>query len=307
MGNRYGWACCARRIGGICPFNSFGSDCLGSRVGHAIRGLVLYLPVSLPANAHTPALPGASPTSTSIMVSPITNVLLAPTMGSLGCGPRDAMQAVHDAAFRAVQLPLTGPGRLVPRDLGASARRDVRATLRRLELDAAGLDCWIPAAHFSSSDTVDRAVAAVVDACSLAGALDRCPVSVLLPADIDAAVVETMLAGAAAHGVQLIDHAHPSAAWCGMGLDPALALAQGEDPLMLAGRCDAARLSDVSQGVRSVPGAPAGQLNLVAYKAALDVSGHRIVALDLRQLPDPASVMVEVDARWRAAGHVSEG
>lgn len=236
----------------------------------------------------------------------IANVLLAPTMGVLGIAPREAMQLVHDAAFRAVQLPVTGPGRLVPREFGDSARRDLCATLRRLELNAAGVDCWIPAAHFSSSDSVDRAVAAVFDACSLAGALDRCPVSVLLPVDIDAAVLETLLAGASTHGVRLVDYGLPPATGCSVGLDPALAFAQGQDPLMLAANCDSARLSDLSQGVRCVPGRSGGQLELVGYKAALDVTGHATVALDLRQLPNPASVMAEVQAMWRSIGFGSD-
>jgi hypothetical protein len=231
----------------------------------------------------------------------VDGVQLAPTMGALGLVPREAMQAIHDAAFRAVQIPVTGPGRLIPRQLGDSARRDVCATLRRLELKAAGVDCWIPAAHFNSSDSVDRAVAAVVDACSLAGAIERCSVSVLLPVDIDGAVLETLLAGASRFGVRLIDFAIPPAGGCGMGLDPALVFAQGEDPLMLAGTCDAARVSDLSQGVRSVPGQSGGQLEMAAYKAALDVVGHAAVALDLRQLPDPVVVMGEVHAMWRRA------
>ncbi len=240
------------------------------------------------------------------MLPSIANVVLAPTMGVLGIAPREAMQVVHDAEFRAVQLPVTGPGRLVPRELGDSARRDVCATLRRLELNAAGVDCWIPSSHFSSGESVDRAVAAVLDACSLAGAIGRCSVNVLFPADIDEAALETMLSGASMHGVAIIDHGLPSAAGCGIGLDPALAFAQGQDPLTLASNCDSARLSDLSQGVRCVPGRSGGQLELAGYKAALDVAGHATVALDLRQLPHPASVMIEVQAMWQAIGFGSD-
>src|SRR5690606_13026801 len=73
-----------------------------------------------------------------------------------GAGPRAPIEAAAKAGFRAVALDASAAG-LRPRDLDRSARRDLAALLRRLELAFAGLDLWIPPEHFASPEHADRA------------------------------------------------------------------------------------------------------------------------------------------------------
>ena len=233
---------------------------------------------------------------------------LAPTVGALGLDLRSGLQVVHDARFRAVQLPLSGPLRIVPRSFGASARRDLATTLRRLELFAAGLDCWIPPEHWGRSDTVDRAQAAIVDACAMAGDVGAIGVSVRLSPEIDDEVANVLQAAAESNGVQLFDFGMPPHERCAVGLDPASDLAQGEDSIARAALgVGAARLTDLAQGHRCVPGAAGGQLDLHAYRAALDVGGYRApVALDLAGLPEPGVAMMQAASHWQQASKVPE-
>ena len=97
---------------------------------------------------------------------------LAPTLAPLGDRPRVALDRFAAMGFRHVQLSAMQPG-LRPRDLDRSGRRDLGVRLGRLGMTAAGVDLWIPQTHFVDPYQVDRAVAAVLGAIELAGALDR--------------------------------------------------------------------------------------------------------------------------------------
>ncbi|MEM7623482.1 MAG: hypothetical protein AAF235_09805, partial [Planctomycetota bacterium] len=82
-------------------------------------------------------------------------------------GPKPAIDWAASLGLRRIQLDAAMPG-LRARELGRSARRDLVAFMRRRGVTPSGLDLWIPAAHFASTEHADRAVSAVIDAIGLA-------------------------------------------------------------------------------------------------------------------------------------------
>lgn len=80
--------------------------------------------------------------------------------------PRAALTWIAAQRARHAALDTTDPA-LRPRNLDRPARRELAATLGRLELACGGVDLPIPAEHFESPGTVDRAVAAVLGAVGL--------------------------------------------------------------------------------------------------------------------------------------------
>jgi sugar phosphate isomerase/epimerase len=245
--------------------------------------------------------------------------------GSIGvAGARGAIEWAARRGFAAVQLNGAEPG-MRPRELGRSARRDLGAMMRRVGLECAGIDLWIPPEHFEAPATVDRAVSAVGEALDLAADLvrlgaagrDGCAVSIALPrGGGDAAAAE--IAGRAERvGAWAADHAWPprdgpavgpsGAGGLAVGIDPAAALAAGGDPVAavvgLGGRLVAARVSDVSRlGGRVAAGSRDGQLDLAGYKIALVASGFlergRLPVLDLRGMGDQDRQAGEALERW---------
>ncbi len=254
-----------------------------------------------------------------------SDLTLAPTLRliaeSVGGGPRRAIQSVADAGFVAVQLDATMPG-LRPRELDASARRDLGATVRRAGLSVAGVDFFIPQDHFRSAEHLDRAAEAAGAAIAFAADLGRVPVSMALPIDdVDEALIDTLLGAADGYGVRLAVHheAGPQQLneWLkpldtsiiGGGIDPANLLAARHDPAGIAqslgGKLAVARLSDARRGqgdgARSVAGQ--GDLDLTAYRVSVDLSPKRAgpVVLDLRALADPLNAAAQAAGAWDAA------
>lgn len=243
----------------------------------------------------------------------IDHLPLAPGLAPLGAEPRAGLKRLASAGFRFVQVSVTTPG-LRPRDLDESARRDLRATLRRLELSCSGLDAWVPAEHFLDPAKIDRAVQAISDAIELAASLDRCPVSVLLPDTKANPAVRSALSalGERAHhfNVALANHAvDPTTdAEVMIGVDPAAHLAMNRDPAkaVLAGaaRIASARLVDLTTtGLRAPIGQIDGRLDVAAYQVALDAAGYRRpVVVDARQWPDPWRGLEDTRRAWNGFG-----
>lgn len=245
----------------------------------------------------------------------ITAPPLAPTLAALGGDPRHALNRLHDMAFRFVQFSAAQPG-LKPRELDRSARRDLLATMRRMEIEPAGIDLWIPPEHLCSASHVDRAVSALIAAIEMAADLGRVPVSVQLPPKHDESdeAVYTVRAAAHRHGVPLADHAvfttndarHEHDEFFGIGIDPAAWLASGSDPAnIVSGNSTAiiaARLCDIStSGMRFPIGerAASGRLDVQAYKVALSIAGYtRPIALDARQWPEPWTGIAHSRDAW---------
>lgn len=221
--------------------------------------------------------------------------------------PRATLDWATGVGFRAVQLNAAAPT-VRPRELSASDRRDLAATLRRRELAISGVDLWIPGEHFRDPSAKDRAVSALTDAVGLAADLasvsDGPPtVSTVLPSPDDAEameVTEAVTEAASARGVRVADFAFPETAredgghgTIGVGVDPAAVLMGGGDPASSASsagaRLIAARLSDADGGGRCAPGA--GRLDRTTYEVSLATAGFDgALVVDLRRVPDQARV-----------------
>ncbi len=228
--------------------------------------------------------------------------------------PRAPLEWASDTGFRWVTLDASAPG-LRPRELARSARRDLAALLRRLELGFLGLDLWIPTSHFSDPTHTDRAVTAATAAIDLAADLASLTgghriISLTLPrgGDLSLTIRDTLLTHADARQATLADHTWPPAddappGPLGIGLDPAMVLLAGDNPAKSAARLGSrlmlARLSDASEITRVEPGSSQGRLNELAYTIALATAKYiRPIVLDTRGLPEPAEAARRALAWW---------
>lgn len=244
---------------------------------------------------------------------------LAPTLAALPDEPRRAMDRLRELRFRFVQLSASQPG-LKPRELDNSARRDLVSTLRRREIEIAGVDLWIRPEHFSDVAHVDRAVNAALDAVTFAADLGRVPLSLTLPSDTEAQnapadeAAAAVIAACERFGVPLADHAVPLSErprhdLLGVGIDPVawLASSGGIDPAQIASSVPqsilSARLSDLSRtGSRQPPDLPGGRLNLQEYRIALSAAGYsHPVILDARQWNNPWQALESARDAWHDA------
>jgi hypothetical protein len=222
---------------------------------------------------------------------------------------RDARSALVWACgqrARAVQIDATMPG-MRPRELDASARRDIRALARRSGASVCGVDAFIPIEHFASAAHVDRAVAAVVGAMELARDCAENPgnavVATSLPADVTGDALQALRAAAAASGVTLADCSWPSThagEHIDIGIDPAAVLASGGDVVSEVAKRSAtpahARLSDLGSEGRVEAGV--GRLDVFAYAVTLATKAYaRPIVIDLRGLRDQAGAVARTSAK----------
>lgn len=231
-------------------------------------------------------------------------------------GPRAAIEWAAGLGCRAVQIDAAAAG-VRPRELDRSARRDLAALLRRLQLVPSGLDLWIPPEHFSDPARADRAASAVTGAIDLAADLSRLidgapppVVSVVLPAAPPEDLVSAIASQAQSRGARIADHAvrngiamapvDPDAP-IGVGIDPGALILAGQDPGAAAAKAGAAlasaRLSDATLVGRAAPGS--GRLDEAAYLASLSIAGYaRPLVLDLRGVANQDAAARAVTARW---------
>lgn len=229
-----------------------------------------------------------------------------------------AISWASSAGLVGVQWSATEPGAR-PRDLGPSARRELRALLTRLELRCSGVDALVPPAHLADPALVGRAVDAVAAACALAADLGHAPVTVRLP-DADPAsstrrdAVAAIERAAERVGVVIADLSGGiDARWppVGVAIDPAACLADGTDAaaaVAAAGaRCAAVRIADLSRdGVRGPIGDPrSARVDVLAYRVAVESTGFAgLPVIDCRGWRDPAAgVLASAQAWARAVGH----
>jgi sugar phosphate isomerase/epimerase len=232
-------------------------------------------------------------------------------------GPvRETIEWVGSLGVRGVQLSL--PHVAGRERMGHSARRDLRATLRRLELQCAGLDAPVPPADWLLGDRVDRVVDAFDRALELAESLDRAAVTLATPSpSSDAAaearrqeVLAVVVARAATRGVALADlsaSTRPLQRPLGACIDPAAAIAAGghlhEVIARCAGSIAGARVCDLLRtGLRGPIGEPEGQVRVSEYRASLEVAGFRgLPVVDPVQWPQPREGVLRCLAAWQAA------
>jgi hypothetical protein len=227
---------------------------------------------------------------------------------------RAALERLSQLGYRGAQLSASDPATR-PRDLGASARRDLAAALARAELACSGVDLFIPPAHFTDAAFVARAVDASVAAIGLAADLGRAPLVLPLPTDASADVRAALEAEASRRGVAVVvplDGASPDEASFAdhppyvRGVDCAAVLAAGGRPeavvAALGGRLGGVRLVDLLRsGLRGPILEPrASRLDALALRIALEVAGFRgLPVVDARQWGDPAEGIAASIARWR--------
>lgn len=245
---------------------------------------------------------------------------LAATIAPLAGEAIEALEAISNMGYRAAQLSATQVGTR-PRDLDISGRKDLVVRLRRFGLTCAGLDLWIPPAHYTESAFVDRAVDAVSQAVTLAAALGRCPVSIALPEQTEKnksrlqEVREAIGACAEREGVWIADHgldaalgrwSPPSSAALGVGIDPPTLLAGGHDvtaTIALArNNVVSARVVDLLQsGMRGPVHEPHdARLDLDSYAVALAAIPLRYAPVaDARQWIDPRAGLQATLRHWR--------
>lgn len=244
-----------------------------------------------------------------------TQQRVAVTLAPLG-EPQESLAWISAQGARGVQLSAAQPG-LRPRELDGSARRDLRAVFRRLELECSGIDAFVPPDQFTDGVTSERAIDAVRHSCALASEMGRVPVCVSLPAPSTEAAKEArrqdaiaaLVSAASSHGVLLANIADNSAPWppIGVCIDPAAALASKREPdavvLASAGRIVAARIVDLlKSGTRGPIGHPEGQLECLDYRISLESAGFSgLPVIDARGWADPRAGAVRSLAAWRDA------
>ncbi len=129
----------------------------------------------------------------------------------------------------------------------------------------------------------------------------------MLPKGVASDVAALLAASSEKNGVPIANHepsfTPPSDRPIGRGIDPAEILRSGGDVTGAVASSGAslvsARLSDWNGSRRVGPGSRGGKLDLLAYKASLDVIGFtRPVVVDARDVADPMGVVQGVRERW---------
>jgi hypothetical protein len=239
---------------------------------------------------------------------------LAATIAPLAADPsplggREAIAWLSELGLRGAQISATDAATR-PRDLGASARRDLRATLVRHELRCSGLDFFIPAAHYTDPSHVSRAFDALLGALGLAADLGGAPVTAAVPADAPADLVAAVACEAARLGVAVLlpttdadgGLREPFAA----SVDCAAVLAAGGRPedliTRLGARLGGVRLVDLLRSGMRGPLLEPGEsrLDVLGVRVAVEVSGFAgLPVLDARQWHEPRRGLVESIDRLR--------
>jgi len=135
---------------------------------------------------------------------PALAATVAPLVAARECADvREALVWASEAGCRGVQLSATEP-ELRPRDLSQSARRDLAATLARLELACSGIDFFLPPSHLVDPAFVTRALEAIDGALELAAFLGRAPVTIPLGPTEDCVARHAIAASASRLGVEVL-------------------------------------------------------------------------------------------------------
>ncbi|MEM1209544.1 MAG: TIM barrel protein [Planctomycetota bacterium] len=257
------------------------------------------------------------------MADPANRTDLAVTVGPLvrsgGVSVRRALDAIVAAGITGVQLDATLAGTR-PRELDRRARQDLLALVRRTGLSLGGLDCFVPTAHLTAGPDLDRAVAALVAAVTLAADLGRTCLSFALPTldETPRDALDAVLEAADAHAVPLALHAEHDldalrrlvdsigSPTVRVGVDAASCLiASREITATATADIGSLRLADARhdrdrQWQRCALGD--GELDIPAAHIAAELTPRdgRPVVLDTSRVEHPAAAMREAVAAWQA-------
>lgn len=251
--------------------------------------------------------------------------------GDEALGVREALAWISSIGYRGAQLNAADPATR-PRDLGPSARRDLAATLARQELCCAGIDLFVPSAHFLDPALQSRALDAVLSAIGLAADLGRAPVTAPLPDEPRTERAAASLSGlrqAIAAEAERVGVTVLLAAPVPLGsgapspapieqpfrafLDCAAVLAAGGSPegeiVRLGSALGAVRVVDLLRsGLRGPILEPReSRLDALAVRMACEIApaardGRPIAIVDARQWTDPRGGIERSILRWRTLG-----
>ena len=279
-------------------------------------------------------IPASARYSTNVAIDTRPNLAatIAPlAAGEAALGIREALAWISSLGYRGVQLNAADPATR-PRDLGPSARRDLAATLARHELCCAGIDLFVPPAHFLDPAHQSRALDAVLSAIGLAADLGRAPVTAPLPdepqseraAASTSGIRQAIAAEAARVGVAVLLTAPVPAGSVASSPAPieppfrafldcaAVLAAQGSPELEIArlgAALGAVRVVDLLRsGLRGPILEPReSRLDALAVRMACEIApaardGRPIAIVDARQWTDPRGGIERSIVRWRALG-----
>jgi hypothetical protein len=243
-----------------------------------------------------------------------TRVNLAATVAPLtdGASPltvRESIAWLSELGLRGAQLSATDAATRA-RDLGASARRDLRATLARHELACSGLDFFIPVAHYTDPAHVSRAFDAMVGAIGLGADLGGAPVTAAMPADTPVDFRAAIAAEASRLGIRVLVPVGASPAELdapfAASVDCAMVLGESGRPeeaiARLGARLGGVRIVDLLRSGLRGPILEKGEsrLDALAVRMAIDVAGFAgLAVLDARQWQEPRRGIADSTQRWR--------
>jgi hypothetical protein len=228
--------------------------------------------------------------------------------GAQPLGVREAIAWLSELGLRGAQLSATDPATR-PRDLGASARRDLRATLVRHELACSGIDFFIPTAHYTDPTHVSRAFDALLGAIGLAADLGGAPVTAAIPTDAAPDFRAGVAAEASRLGVAVLIPVGatpvPLDAPLAPSVDCAMVLGESgrpEDTIARLGpRLGGVRVVDLLRSGLRGPILERGEsrLDALAVRMAIETSGFAgLPILDARQWQEPARGIADSAQRW---------
>ena len=223
---------------------------------------------------------------------------------------RSALAWISRAGFAGMQLSATDP-EMRPREMSGSARRDLAATLSRLELACSGIDFLIAAEHLLDPVHSTRAFDALCAVIDFAALLGRTPVTIPLAAREACELRAAIAARAERDGVPILLSATeredlpaleaPFAA----SIDCAAVLGAGRDPVELVGagggRIGGVRVVDLLRsGLRGPILEPReSRLDALGLRIALETVGFNgLPVVDARQWHAPDQGLARTLARW---------
>lgn len=237
---------------------------------------------------------------------PMLAATISPLVSARECdGTREALEWASACGFRGVQLSATDP-ETRPRELSQSARRDLLATLQRLELVCSGIDLFLPVTHLSDPAHISRAFDAIAAAIELCALLGRVPLTLPI-ASPDETPLRAEIAAAASHAGVAILVGSPAGVSppFAISVDCAAVLAAADDPSMLVARLGRAlggvRVVDLLRsGLRGPIGEPReSRLDILGLQASLDAAAFTgLPVADARQWGSPRAGLEATLARW---------